>query len=243
MYRLKHIIFALVLSSGTVFSFAQTRTFGTPNLIRYDDRVCHFGFLIGAGSYNYIIATNPDLTTNADYDTTRIVNTKAGKMMCLGIVSDLHLGKYFDLRLIPTFSFPDCQINYMRRTNSVDRQFANGNANGIVFIDLPLMLKFKSSRIMNNLRVYVLGGAQYSRNLVYGKAEKLAYQKNVLLVTANDVAALTGIGLDFYCTYFKLSTELKFSVGLLNQLQQEGVSKGSIQSLRSKSFQFSVTFE
>jgi len=245
MNLFKSFFTLLLLISVTVSASAQRHVFGAPNLSSYDNKIYHFGFSLSAGTYNYIISTNPNLTQLDGCDTLRVVNPRAGKSFGFGIVSDLRMGKYFDLRFIPSFSFPDCQIQYFCKTDVPNTSYANGSANGIVFLDLPLLVKFKSTRMMNNVRAYVLAGAQYSFNLVYSKAKDIANNSanEVLLVNAHDVMAQVGVGFDFYCTYFKLATELKFSLGLLNQLQQEGQYLGSLNSLRSKGFQISLTFE
>ncbi len=236
------LMLLLLLATG---ASAQRHVFGTPNLTSYDNKIAHFGFLVSGGTYNYILSSKPNLTDLENCDSLHVVNPRSGKSFGFGIIADLRLGKYFDLRFIPSFTFPDCKLQYYCYTDAANESYANGNANGIVFLDLPLLLKFKSSRMLNNVRAYVLAGAQYSRNLVYGKAADLANDSafEMLLVNANDVMAQVGVGFDFYCTYFKLAAELKFSVGLMNQLQQEGKYVGSIQSLHSKGFQFSITFE
>lgn len=245
MNRLKPFIVLLLLLSVTAGASAQRHVFGAPNLTRYDDKIYHFGFSLGVGTYNYILTSNPNLTYLDGCDSLHVVNPRSGKSFGFGIVSDLRMGKFFDLRFIPSFSFPDCKIQYYCNTDNANESFANGSANGIVFLDLPLLLKFKSTRMMNNIRAYVLAGAQYSFNLVYSKVQKLSpnMAKEVLLVNAHDVMAQVGVGFDFYCTYFKLATELKFSLGLIDQLQKEGKYVGAISSLRSKGFQISITFE
>ncbi len=245
MNRFKSLTILLLLLALTASASAQSRRFGVPNLSHYDTKIYHFGFSIGAGTYNYIISTNPNFSTLDGCDSLRVVNPRAGKSFGFGIVSDLRMGKYFDLRFIPSFSFPDCQLQYYCKTDNPNSSYANGSANGIVFLDLPLLVKFKSTRMMNNVRAYVIAGAQYSFNLVYSKAKDIANNSanDVLLVNAHDVMAQVGVGFDFYCTYFKLATEFKFSLGMMNQLQQEGNYVGSLTSLRSKGFQFSITFE
>jgi len=53
-----------------------------------------------------------------------------------------------------------------------------------------------------------------------------------------------GVGFDFYNEWFKLALELKMMYGLFDQLKRENnIYTNSIESLKSKIFQFSVTFE
>ena len=235
-----------MLLLGTIAGVsAQKHKFGVPNLSQYDNKLYHFGFSLNLGTYNYVLSSNPNLSGLDGCDSLRVVNPRAGKSFGFGIISDLRMGKYFDLRFIPSFSFPDCHIDYYCNSDNPNPIYANGSANGIVFLDLPLLVKFKSTRMMNNVRAYVLAGAQYSFNLVFSKAEQIASRmpENMILVTAHDVMAQVGVGFDFYCTYFKLATELKFSLGLMEQKQTEYDYVGSVTGLRSKGFVFSITFE
>jgi len=51
-------------------------------------------------------------------------------------------------------------------------------------------------------------------------------------------------GFDFYNEWFKLGLEFKMMYGLFDQLKREhNLYTNSIQSLKSKIFQFSITFE
>lgn len=243
MKYLKRILPILIFVFSWSCALAQSNR-GVPNLLKYDKKIIHFGFLLGYSQYDYIISTNPDLTTIPDCDSLRAVNTSSGPSFCLGIVTDLRMGKHFDLRFIPSLSFPSCRLNYYCSNSSIpDVSYANGSSAGMVFVDLPLMVKLKSSRMMNNVRAYVLAGAQYSYNLIQTKIDKLPTANETLLVNKQDVHAQVGVGFDFYCTYFKLATELKMSFGLIDQLQQEGKYVGSVNSLKSKILQLSLTFE
>ena len=58
------------------------------------------------------------------------------------------------------------------------------------------------------------------------------------------IKGFAGIGFDFYCTYFKFSTELKMSFGFVNLLKEEdNMYATSVTSLKSKILQISFTFE
>ena len=105
--KVKRIIGILIFMLGLSYSsFAQ---FGVPNLLKYDKKPFHFGFLFGYDLFNYNISSKPDL---AEYDSLMMINTRGMSGFSLGIVTDVRLGKYFDLRLIPGLSFGDRYINY-----------------------------------------------------------------------------------------------------------------------------------
>jgi hypothetical protein len=161
----------------------------------------------------------------------------------LGIISNLRLGNHFDLRFLPTLSFGDRIINYTINYKDTISQVIKKSVES-TYIDFPLLLKFKSSR-MNNARVYVLGGFNYSIDLA-SQAKKKNEQKNEVMIKLlrNDYSFQIGVGADFYLTYFKFATELKMSYGFRDLIKREGnLFSNSIERLNSKILQISFLFE
>ena len=231
----------LAICSTSLFGQSNRWSFGVPNLLKYDKKTFHFGFLIGYNQFDFTIASKPNL---AEYDSLMVVNTSPLSGFNLGIVTNLRLGKYFDLRFIPGLAFGDRIVNYSILYQSGNQLVTKKNAES-VYLDLPLMIKFKSSRMMNNIRTYVIAGAQYSLDLISAaKKQSSNPQEIILKLYPNDFQGFAGIGFDFYCTYFKFSTELKMSFGFVNLLKEEdNMYATSVTSLKSKILQISFTFE
>lgn len=243
MKYLKHLGLVLILTMVCSNAFAQSKAFGVPNLLKYDKKLFHFGFLIGYNQSNFLI--NSQAMSN-DHDTLNIINTRGYSGFNLGIVTDLRMGKYFDLRFIPTLSFIDRSVIYNDNHSLEYHQNTNPNNNvaGAVYMDLPLMVKLKSSRMLNNIRAYVLAGAQYSLDLTSISKKTSNIQGYVLRLYPGDFMGLAGVGFDFYCTYFKFSTELRMGFGMRNLLvPNEDIHATTINSLKSKMLQISFTFE
>lgn len=236
-YRKILLILLLVMTSAA--AFPQKGGFGVPNLEKYDKKLFHFGFSIGYNLFDF------NLKTNAYYpqtDSLLVINTKAVSGFSLGIVTDLRIWKYFDLRFIPGLSFGERVLTYefANRVKDDDRQKRVES----VYLDLPLLFKIKSSR-MHNVRIYVIGGVQYSLDLISNQ-KKQSKRPNEMLVklNRNDVQGQVGFGLDFYCTYFKLTTEVKMSFGMINLLvPDKHLYSSNIESVKSKTLQVSVIFE
>ncbi|MBO4488436.1 MAG: PorT family protein [Bacteroidales bacterium] len=239
--RICALVLLLSICSTTLFGQSDRWSFGVPNLLKYDKKTFHFGFLIGYNQFNFTIASKPNL---AEYDSLMVINTSPLSGFNLGIVTNLRLGKYFDLRFIPGLAFGDRIVNYSIQYQSGNQLVTKKNAES-VYLDLPLMIKFKSSRMLNNIRTYVIAGAQYSLDLISAaKKQSSNPQEIILKLYPNDFQGFAGIGFDFYCTYFKFSTELKMSFGLVNLLKEEdNMYATSVTSLRSKLLQISFTFE
>lgn len=244
MKYFKRVFIVAVLMSACglpQISAQSSEGFGVPNLLHYDSRPFHFGFAIGYNQFDFSIASKANL---AEYDSLMIVNTHALSGFNLGIITNVRLGKYFDLRFIPTLSFGDRIVNYTIRYRSGNELVTRKHAES-VYMDLPLMVKYKSSRMLKNVRAYVIAGAQYSLDLISAAKKQSSNPHNAILkLYPNDFQGQVGIGFDFYCTYFKFSTELKMSFGFVNLLKMEdNLYASSVTSLKSKILQISFLFE
>lgn len=215
--------------------------FGVPNLLKYDKKPFHFGFTLGYNLFDYRISSKPDL---AEYDSLMVINTHAMSGFSLGIVTNLRLGKYFDLRFIPGLSFGDRYINYTIRYGDGSELVTAKNVES-VYLEMPILFKYKSSRMLNNIRAYVLAGGQYTFDMISAKKKKAPENGEVVLkLNPHDVQAQVGVGFDFYCTYFKFTTELKMSFGFLNMLvPEDNMYATSVTSLKAKNLQISFIFE
>ena len=236
----KVFTFALLLSLSSSVCLAQKEGFGIPNRLLSDRQIFHFGFLIGYNLYDFNIKTKAHFT---EYDSLLIVNTSPLSGFNLGIVTDLKIGNYFNLRFIPGLAFADRIVNYTIRYSTWQEFVTQKNVES-VYVELPLVFKFKSSR-MHNVRVYVIAGAQYSLDLI-SAAKKQANnpQEIILKLYPHDFQGQAGVGLDFYCTYFKFTTEFKMGFGLRNLLKQENnIYASNITHLKSKIMQISFFFE
>ncbi|MDR2868252.1 MAG: PorT family protein [Bacteroidales bacterium] len=229
-----------ILLLGFIFKSEAQWNFGVPNKMKYDNQIFHFGFLIGYNLFDFTIKSKADLR---EYDSLMIVNTSPRSGFNLGIVTNLRMGKYFDLRFIPGLAFGDRVVDYQIRYPSGEVIPTSKNIES-VYLELPLLVKFKSSR-MHNTRVFVIAGAQYSLDLISAAKKKetnprVAYLK----LYPHDALITAGAGLDFYCTYFKLTTEFKMSFGMVNLLKPEdNMFSSSVTSLKSRQIQISVIFE
>ena len=98
----------------SVFIFLSVKAFPqkykkSQNLARYDFQKIHFGFTLGINELNFNLQKNSNTITN---DTLKTIYTKSQKGFNLGIVSNLRLGKYTDLRFVPALIFGERQLEY-----------------------------------------------------------------------------------------------------------------------------------
>lgn len=234
-----------------------------PNLKLYDYERLHFGFILVANEMDFVIKPKEDLyktywdSIPNDGDLkgafgARIygIRPRPTTGFSVGIVGDLRLGDYFNLRFIPTLTFGRREIQYDVQLFDDNNQpiFPNDSVITIpkkinsTYIEFPFFLKYKSKRD-HNMRAYVLGGVKFSFDLASEahKNEESNYDPKLL---RTDTYGTIGGGLDFYMNWFKFGVELTMSYGVRDMLLREGtLYTDSIESLRSKIFMLTFTFE
>jgi len=230
------------------------------NMPTYDLDMFHFGFVLGANLSYVTIRPIKDLTTH-NFDSTFIPDIlplpDSAKILSItstpeigfviSIVSNMRMSENFDLRFIPSLSFGDRQLIYTIRFYKDESNYIRTITKDVpsTYVNFPLEVKFKSDRY-GNFRAYLMGGSQYTIDLASQakKREERNADQKIVKFNSNDVYLESGVGFDFYNEWFKLALEFKMMYGLLDQLKRENnIYTNGIASLRSKIFQFSVTFE
>ncbi len=248
-YKWQLISFMMVLGilcTSILEVSAQGRRFRFINRPDYDYRPYHFGFSLGANVVNFAVRENQEFT---DF---RYILPEPAFGFNIGIVSNLKLTEHLDLRFIPTLVFADDRyIEYYTGAFNDGpahnhHRFAE-NDPGVTQLDLPLHVKYKSVR-MPNTRAYVIGGLKYSYDFASTEKGSTSGAQDVLFVKIgkNDIHYELGVGFDHYFYYFKFSTEIKASFGLMNlvRMGDEGARYfDSIDRVNSRSILISFLFE
>lgn len=233
---IKYFITLLVLLAINA-SYGQ-RNKKPQNLARYDFKKLHFGFTLGMNELNFNIQKNSNTITN---DTLLSLLSRSQKGFNLGIVSNLRLGKYTDLRFIPTLVFGERHLYY----GFIDHNQESDNKIKRIestLIDFPVCIKYKSARY-NNFRTYVLAGVKYSLDIA-SQEEINDDGQEIVKLKKNDLMGEVGFGLDCYLEYFKFSPQIKLSYGILNLLSKdETIYTKSINRLSTNGWMLSFTFE
>ena len=234
--KIKYFII-LLLFIGINNCYGQKRK-KPQNLINYDFKKLHFGFTLGINELNFNIRKNSNTLYN-DSLLSLLPNSQKG--FNLGIVSNLRIGKFTDLRFIPTLVFGERNLNYSFIDSSgvTDQRIKRIES---TLIDFPIYIKYKSARY-NNFRTYVLAGIKYSLDVA--SQDKIDDEgKELVKLKKNDLMGEIGFGFDFYLEYFKFSPQIKLSHGFLNLISgDETVYTKSINHLSTNGWIVSFTFE
>ncbi|WP_299579233.1 porin family protein [uncultured Sunxiuqinia sp.] len=256
MKKLISIIILLYLSAS---AFAQHQR--VKNLTTFDDKKLHFGFTIAINTLDFSmehyrpIGNNPDFVfedwQNVDGHEITAQDTVFADIaqpipgLTVGIVSNLRLGEYFDLRFLPGLSFGERRLVYnvpVYDISNVSSEALEFYSIKSTYIDLPLLVKYKSSRL-NNQRPYLIAGPAMRIDISKtGKEDLVRVKRGGFYFEA-------GVGWDSYLPFFRLSTELKVSLGLGNMLNdgpdetQRQYYTSAIKKLTSNVFTLSFHFE
>ena len=210
------------------------------NLGSFDKKSYHFGFLLGFNSADLYIDRKSGLEFQ---DSLLSVNSINQPGFNLGIVAAYHFNKNITVRFLPTLSFEDRLLNYIfyagaDSTTRFEKRIES------TYIDFPINFKFRTDRLGNSA-YYVVAGVRYRINMQSEKDVKNEIAEEILVKTDNnDFAAEFGGGVDFFLPYFKFGIELKMGVGIKNLLIPEATQfSNPIESLRSRTFMVSLTFE
>lgn len=241
--------------------FADAQKIKLNHMTTFDDKKLHFGFTLGMNTLdfdvrNYVpIGNNPGFSGSnwKQYeseinsgDTIRADIAGLVPGFTVGIVSNLRISRFLDLRFLPGMSFGERKLtyNYLVIDNNVTGKPEEPYSYSIksTFLDFPLLVKYKATRI-NNGRPYVIFGGAMRIDI-----SKSASVDLVRLSRMGYYAEL-GAGWDSYLMFFRLSVEAKVSLGLTNQLgsrpnnQQRQYYSDAIRSLHSNIFTLSFHFE
>ncbi|MDO9510352.1 MAG: porin family protein [Bacteroidales bacterium] len=228
-----------------------------PNLPKFDLEIKHFGFYLGYNQMSFIIRPiegfqdrvwtkfeMPDLVA----DSARILGIESASVpgFTIGIVSNLRLSNYLDLRFLPGLQFGERQLLYhLEQYRHGDTLLTDVPKNIVsTYIDFPIYIKYKTQRV-HNFRAFVTAGVSYKIDLSSSKKDKDNTSGEISVkLNKQDVDLDLGVGFDIYTVYFKFSTELKMSYGLLNLIRKEdNIYTNSIENLYGKIFQIAFTFE
>ncbi len=219
----------------TLKSFSQGGTFGKNPIINHenhDKQKMHYGYFLGFSSYNYQFNY---LTVGKD------IELKPTTGFNVGLVGNLRLTEYFDLRFEPGFYATQRNLVYPDIEDSVDRLREVKAAN----LHFPLLLKYSALRT-GNARPFLLGGVSATLNL--GSNEKAPDDNfsNRFRVKSWTRNYEIGFGVDLYLEYFKFSPSIRGVFGMNDELirddRPESPWTGNIQSMKTRAVFVNFTF-
>jgi hypothetical protein len=201
-------------------------------LPNYDEKKVHFGFLL-AGNFTTFKVRHSDYFASK-YDTLKSMSPKGSGGFTLGFVTNFRMSELWDFRINPSVGFYQRGVDYNFK-NELDAQTIEAT-----FIEMPLLVKFKSHR-RKNARTYLIAGLKPA---ISTNSKNKDERVDKLRTKNTDLAIDYGVGFDLYYPLFKFSPEIRFSHGLKNMLiKDNNIFSNSISKMTTHTITLFLNFE
>jgi hypothetical protein len=229
---MKKLIIGLLF---TQIAAAQGGMFGKDPIINkenWNKQRVHWGYFLGFNSLDFKFDY---LTIAEDIQ----VETTTG--FNVGLVGNLRLTEYFDLRFEPGLYMTQRNLTYPAITDANDRLREVKST----YIFFPLLLKYSALRA-GNVRPYLVGGVSSALNL--GSNAKIQDDNYNERFRMNEWTNFyeVGFGVDIYLEYFVFSPSIRGVFGMNDELIRDNTPgspwTGNVQAMKTRGFFVNFTF-
>ena len=204
----------------------------------------HFGFGIGLNMFDYAKIEHTGKTVYIRQQGNVILyadltHIKPG--FSINAVTDYRLLTNLNVRFLPGIFFGQRRLDFYRKDTKSLIHSVSVSSN---YFEFPLTLKYSAKRF-TNFRPYLITGLNTRVNF----SNKVSLDgERFIGMKKWEPFAEAGFGFDFYFDYFRMSTELKLSKGLINCLSNEAAPdyeylRNSLKSMYSNMIALTVSFE
>ena len=236
----KLVVLALYLLT---FNLASAQLFTKEKVANYvdniDQKFLSYGYFIGFNNYDFKFNYNEDLEDI-------LVDTSVG--FHLGLIGDMRINNYFNLRLEPGVFFTTRNLRY-------DESYFDGmefNDADLLrevkstYIHIPLLLKASTKRI-NNIKPFIVGGVSASLNLSSNEDNPDDNSAGQFRMTKSTYYYEIGFGIDFYLLYFKFTPSIRgvFAINdeIIRDADPNSPWTGNVDKMQTRGIFINFTFQ
>jgi len=232
--KMKRIFILLFVWFG-LQTQAQFNLFGKDPIINmetFQKQRVHWGYYLGFNSYDF----------KFDYkENSADVLVDAPASFNVGLIGNLRLHEYVDLRLEPGLYYTQRNLTFPGLENPRDKLREVKST----YIHVPLLLKFSSLRL-GNIRPYLVGGASVSYNLssnFNAKDDNYEQRFRMNQLTYNYEV---GFGIDIFLEWFIFSPSIRGVFSFQNELIPDNNPNspwtGNIESMKTRAVFINFSF-
>lgn len=229
-------------SHAQLFTKQRVRNRSTSGNENVDNKILSYGYYLGFNSL--------DFKFQYKTDTHKDITVKSSTGFNVGLVGNLKLSNYVDLRFEPGLSFTSRTLLYPESYSTLEEDFTEiSNSERIVkstYVYLPLLLKFSTKRV-NNFKPFLLAGASTALNLSSNEKSLDDNSAGKFRMTSNPSFLELGFGIDFYLYYFKFTPSIRGVFGQGNELVKDNDSNspwtGNISKMQTRGFFINITVQ
>ena len=197
--------YCLIIIIVTFASITPTHAQNQPTI---DYNRWHYGAFIGVNTMDFGIKVNQESNLRPEIKTWI-------PGFCVGLIGEMRLNNYFNLRLAPAFHMGQYNVTFYEDTQSDGKFHSNGihgykNSPSNVF-RIPLYIRYTAVRL-GDYRPYVIAGGGVDLEWNIDKDPE-----NPILFKRTDYFTEFGVGCTIYTEYVRFSIEAKYSIGFNNK--------------------------
>jgi hypothetical protein len=230
---MKKLLFVLIVCftyQSQAQLFSKERVLNRENI---DKKRWSWGYYLGFNNYGFN-------TRYKDINAEVLVTRNMG--FNVGLVGNLRINDYLDLRLEPGVAFANRTLEFP----GFNEEFEAIREVKSSYVHIPLLVKFSSKRI-NNFKPFLVGGASISHNLSSNEDNPDDNSAGEFRMKTNVVNLEVGFGIDFYLEYFKFSPSIRGIFGLTDELVRDNDPNSpwtsNIAQMKSRGIFINFTFQ
>ncbi len=236
----KTVIFiALLITFQSVTAQLFTKEQVANNIDNIDQKLLSWGYFLGFNQYDFKFNYNEDLKDI-------LVDKSAG--FHLGLVGDLRINNFLNLRLEPGVFFTTRNIIY-------DESYFDGmefNDSDLLrevkstYVHIPLLLKASTKRI-NNFKPFIVGGVSVALNLSSNEDNPDDNSAGQFRMVKSTYFYEIGFGIDLYLLYFKFTPSIRGVFALNDEIIRDADPNspwtGNVAKMQTRGLFINFTFQ
>lgn len=239
--NMKRII--IVLALLMVFQNASAQLFTKEkianNIDNLDKKFLSWGYFLGFNQYDFKFEYNQNLEDI-------LVDKTFG--FHLGLIGDMRINDYLNLRLEPGVFFTTRNIEY-DPSYFVGTDFNDSDLSREVkstYIHVPLLLKVSTKRI-NNFKPFIIGGISTALNLSSNEDNPDDNSAGEFRMKKNMFFYEIGFGIDLYLLYFKFTPSIRGVFAINDEIVRDADPNspwtGNVAKMQTRGIFINFTFQ
>lgn len=233
-------VILIVFTTSVNAQFTQSIFSKDPviHLETWQQQPLYFGFFLGLNSYDFKFKYKANVSEDIQVQKTTGFN--------VGLVADLRLHEYINLRFEPGLYYTKRILNYPETYFiTLPKESDKIREVNSTYIHFPLLFKFSALRT-GNIRPYLLGGVSTTLNLSSNSKSKDDNLEQLFRVKAWSPNYELGFGIDVFSEYFIFSPSIRGVFGLKDELIQDkdpaSPWTSNIESMQTRGLFINFTF-
>ena len=231
------LVFLLALQTVSAQLFTKEKV--ANNIDNIDQKFLSWGYFLGFNQYDFKFDYNEDLRDI-------LVDKTFG--FHLGLVGDMRINNYMNLRLEPGVFFTTRNLRY-DESYFAGTEFNNSDLLREVkstYIHVPLLLKISTKRI-NNFKPFIIGGFSTALNLSSNEENPDDNSAGEFRMKRNTYFYEIGFGIDLYLLYFKFTPSIRAIFALNDEIVRDADPNspwtGNVAKMQTRGIFINFTFQ